>query len=126
MLFHCFNDIITYYMLYGLEDKEIEKIRAVISKCEKVEKAVLYGSRSRGNFKPFSDIDITLIGSELQRYDRNSIVLELDDLLLPYEFDISLFNSINNQELKHIISREGIVIYQKETTKLKALSCAHD
>ncbi len=100
-------------MLYGLENNELEKIISVIAKNYRVEKAVLYGSRAKGTFRPFSDVDITLIGSRLQRYDLNSIILAMDDLLLPYEFDISLFSALKNENLIDHINRVGVVIFQR-------------
>jgi len=52
-------------MKYGLSDKTIKQIEAVLSNFSEVEKAVLYGSRAKGNFKQGSDIDLTLYGKGL-------------------------------------------------------------
>jgi hypothetical protein len=38
----------------------------------------------------------------------------LDDILLPYVIDLSLFNTLDNTELKEHISRVGIVFYQAD------------
>ena len=38
----------------------IRKIRAVLAEFPQVEKAVLYGSRAKGDYKNSSDIDLTL------------------------------------------------------------------
>lgn len=76
----------------GLKDTEIELLRMVFKKSDKIEKVVLYGSRAKGNCKPFSDVDITLYGNDLTRGDLNRLALSIDDLLLPYQFDISLLN----------------------------------
>ena len=51
--------------MYGLTDNELEKLCNLFRKHEEIEQAVLYGSRAKGNFKPFSDIDITLMGDRL-------------------------------------------------------------
>lgn len=51
--------------MYGLTDNELEKLCNLFRKHEEIEQAVLYGSRAKGNFKPFSDIDITLMGGRL-------------------------------------------------------------
>lgn len=47
-----------------------------------IEQAVLYGSRAKGNYRPGSDIDLTLKG-DLSHRDLLNIELALDDLLLP-------------------------------------------
>lgn len=49
-------------MKYGLKDTSIQKIRGVFARYPQVEKAVLYGSRAKGNYKNGSDIDLTLRG----------------------------------------------------------------
>lgn len=50
-------------MKYGLTQEIIEKIRSVYSRFPQIEKAVLYGSRAKGNYKTGSDIDLTLYGT---------------------------------------------------------------
>ncbi len=77
--------------MFGLSDKTIELIREVFSKHPQVEKAVLYGSRAKGNYRPGSDIDLTLLGESLNLTELQKIELELDDLMLPYKID--LFNT---------------------------------
>lgn len=100
--------------MYGLKDTEVELLRIVFKKFDKIEKVVLYGSRAKGNYKPFSDVDITLLGDDLSRSDLNKLALEIDDLLLPYQFDISIFKSLKNKDLIEHIMRMGIVIYESD------------
>ncbi len=38
-------------MKYGLTETAIEKISSVFARFPEIEKAVLYGSRAKGNFK---------------------------------------------------------------------------
>lgn len=75
--------------------------------------AILYGSRAKGNYKNGSDIDLTLKGRGLNLSVINKISLELDDLLLPYLFDISIFQQISNEDMIDHINRVGIVFYDK-------------
>ena len=55
-----------------------------MSNFPEVDKAVLYGSRAKGNFKQGSDIDLTLYGNGLSLTILHKIENELDDLLMPY------------------------------------------
>jgi predicted nucleotidyltransferase len=103
-------------MPYGLKDIDIERICQLFAKNKRIESVVLYGSRAKGNYKPFSDIDITIKGNELTRHDLNILKLSIDDLLLPYQFDISLFNSLKNLELVEHINRAGVTIFKRELT----------
>lgn len=101
-------------MKYGLTDEQWGKIRSVMATNPKIDRVVLYGSRAKGNYKPFSDVDITLVGNELTHEDLNRIILAIDDLLLPYQFDISIFHQLKNEALIDHINRRGIVIYERK------------
>jgi predicted nucleotidyltransferase len=96
--------------MYGLSDNAVEKINSVFSKYAKIEKVVLYGSRAKGNYKAASDIDLTLYGRvtfpELLRIES-----ELDDLLLPWAIDLSIYEHIANPALRDHIQRVGNVFY---------------
>lgn len=101
-------------MKYGLKGSTIEKIRRVLAHYPQVKQAVLYGSRARGNYKIGSDIDLTLIGGdELDLSILGKIMDELDDLLLPYTFDLSLFSLISDPEMREEIERTGVVLYER-------------
>lgn len=83
---------------------------------------MLYGLRAKGTYKTGSDIDLTLKGSDLILSIINKISNEIDDLLLPYSFDISIFSQISNADLVDHINRVGIVFYepQKSVQRLHA------
>lgn len=105
-------------MAYGLTDTEYSKLLGVLQRNAHVERAILYGSRAKGNYKPFSDIDLTLVGSQLSHADRNKIAMEIDDLLLPYQTDLSLFHTLKNPALIDHIKRRGVTIFDKHKKKL--------
>lgn len=101
-------------MKFGLTDKTMTKIRAVFARFPAIEKAVIYGSRAKGNFKQGSDIDLTLVGTALPSDLRSTIASELDDLLLPYTIDLSLLAELNHAELREHIERVGVVFYERD------------
>jgi len=104
-------------MKYGLQDATIEKIRAVLARCPQVEKAVLYGSRAKGNYKNGSDIDLTLCGgADLTMNVLYKVTEELDGLLLPYTIDLSIFSHISDPDVIEHIQRVGLTFYQKAAT----------
>lgn len=55
---------------------------------------MLYGSGAKGNYRPGSDIE-----------------LALDDLLLPWKIDLSLYSQIDNPALVEHMGRVGRVFY---------------
>jgi len=100
-------------MQYGLPDAVVNQIRRVFARFPEIGKAVLYGSRAKGNFKTGSDIDLTLYGESLTADLRSRIASDLDDLLLPYTIDLSLFAELNHDDLRSHIERVGVVFYER-------------
>ena len=101
-------------MQHGLSDQTLQKIRDVFVRYPQVEEAVLYGSRARGDYKNGSDIDLTLRGStELTHTILSRIANDLDDQLLPYTIDLSIFKNICNPEMIEQIERVGVALYKK-------------
>lgn len=104
-------------MRFGLDNDTIQQIHSVFARYPQVEQAILYGSRAKGNYKNGSDIDLTLIGGEeltLQILYR--IMDEIDDLLLPYTIDLSIFDNISDPDVIEHIQRVGVTFYQKGET----------
>jgi type I restriction enzyme S subunit len=95
----------------GLDQQAISKINDVFLLFPEINEVILYGSRAMGNFKPYSDIDLTLKGKNLDLSIQQKIETQLDDLLLPYKIDLSIFHQIQNQDLVDHISRVGKKFY---------------
>ena len=100
-------------MKYGLKDDTINKINQVFATFPNIEAVILYGSRAKGNYKPGSDIDFTLKGQNLNLSALNKISLQLDDLYLPYTFDLSIYAHIENTDLLDHINRVGQLFYKR-------------
>ena len=101
----------------GLDNSDIKKIQSVFNLHPEIEKAILFGSRAKGNHKPASDIDLTLVGNDLTLTIQQTIENELDDLLLPYKFDVSIYHTISSNELLNHIERVGQLFFQNEKAK---------
>lgn len=100
-------------MPFGLKDETIKNIHRIFEQQENVHEVVLYGSRAKGNYKMGSDIDLTIKGENLDLRILNKISNDLDDLLLPYSFDLSIFNHIKNPDLLDHINRVGKIFYKR-------------
>lgn len=99
---------------FGLKEGELEKINLIFSKYENINEVLIYGSRALKKFKPFSDIDLTIVGKNINLSLMNSIETDLDGLLLPYKFDLSNLKTIENVDLVAHIEKFGIVFHKKE------------
>jgi len=102
-------------MNFGLSESIVLSIIETIKNFPQIEKVIIYGSRAKGNYKNGSDIDLTLIGNEVNLKISNKLEIALDDLLLPYTFDISIYHHITNKELISHINRVGIVFFEKQS-----------
>ncbi len=101
--------------LFGLKPEVVEAIRAVLAQFDCITEAILYGSRAKGTYKVGSDIDLSLkTQGELPKSLLLTIDSALDDLDLPYSFDISLLQQINNKNLLEHIERVGMVFFNAE------------
>jgi len=99
---------------FGLSEETIQSLYSIFSCYPEIDQVILYGSRAKGTFREGSDIDLTIKGSLLSLQQLNHIENAIDDLLLPYLFDISLFSFIDNPGLVNHINRVGKVFYQKK------------
>jgi len=97
---------------FGLIEADLQTIIAVLKQFPTVEKATIFGSRAKGNYKKGSDIDIALAGKQLNFDTISQISYRLnEETPLPYQMDILNYHTINEPTLKEHIDRAGIVIY---------------
>lgn len=97
-------------MNLGLNEKELELIRRVLARHEEIESVRIFGSRAKGTFKPYSDIDLALWGN-LSPLETEAVAAELEELPLPYKFELTPFQSITFLPLREHIERVGIQIF---------------
>ena len=98
--------------MYGLTPSTIKNIKQTFAQIAIIDKVVLYGSRAKGNYRRGSDIDITLFGKELTLNNSVYPLMDaLEELNLPYSFDISIFDYIDSLDLKDHINSGGKVFY---------------
>lgn len=95
---------------FGLKDSEQEMIRAVLRRHTEVTEAKIFGSRAKGNFQPSSDIDLALWGN-IPVSTIATIAGELEELPLPYTFDVQAYDAIRHQPLREHIDRVGQSFY---------------
>ncbi|MCD4698047.1 MAG: nucleotidyltransferase domain-containing protein [Bacteroidales bacterium] len=99
---------------YGLSGSDINNIISVLKNNRKINEIILFGSRAKGNFSGGSDIDIALKGDNLKLNDVIDASIEIDNLFLPYKFDLIIFNRIKEPALIDHINRVGKVIYERK------------
>jgi predicted nucleotidyltransferase len=99
-------------MQYGLSDRTMKTLNTLFSKYQGIQEVLLYGSRALGTYRNGSDIDITLRTNESFVFtDLLHLMGDFDESPLPYLVDISIYQDIENPDLKAHIDRIGKVLY---------------
>lgn len=101
-------------MKFGLTSEQFLLIQKTLLSIDEIEKVLIFGSRAKDICRPSSDIDLAVYGENITRNSINKLSALLDDLPLPFMFDIVDFNSISNIELKNEIISQGRLFFQRE------------
>lgn len=99
---------------YGLKAADLRRICQRLRQVDGLEQAVLFGSRAKGTHRLGSDIDLALKG-ELTLRDVFKLQEALDDLWLPYTFDICLYDKIEEPALRQHVDRVGESLLQSSS-----------
>ena len=98
---------------FGLTDSEQELIHEILNRHFEVTEAKIFGSRAKGDFQPNSDVDLALWG-KIPTSTIAAIAGELDELPLPYTFDIQAYDAIRHQPVREHIDRIGRSFYERD------------
>jgi len=93
-----------------INPEELELVRSVFRLHPEVISATLFGSRAKGTHTPRSDVDLALAG-DIEPLRAEAIAAELEELPLPYRFDVQPLAHIQHRPLLDHIQRVGICIY---------------
>lgn len=99
---------------FGFLPQERKWMNQIFASIPHIDKVMLYGSRAKGNFREFSDVDITLFGNDLTHDDLLNLCGKLDESNLPYLYDVSIFSNLTNPDFIDHIKRAGVFIYSRE------------
>ncbi len=94
----------------GLTERELNLIRDVLERHTEITGAVLFGSRAKGCASPGSDIDLALEGID-DPLQAEAIAAELEELPLPYRFDVRALSATRHLELREHIECVGVRIH---------------
>lgn len=98
---------------FGLPLETIQKIHGVFKSYPEIEQVCIYGSRAKGNYHLGSDIDLVIMDDLIKDSRLNKLEIDLDDLLLPYKLDLTVFQKIQDQDLIGHITRISSLFYKK-------------
>lgn len=100
-------------MMQPLSNDELAMLRGVFVRHPEITAVRIFGSRAKGTHSPHSDVDLAIWG-EVDELRTQSIAAELDELPLPYRYDVVAFDTIKLPDLRDHINHIGIPIYPRE------------
>lgn len=101
-------------MTDGLKDKHRAAIIAVIAANDRVERAVLFGSRAVGTNTATSDVDVALFGNDLTLTDQAELATAIEELPIPQRVDLLLYGTLDSDALRKQIRRHGVEWYRRQ------------
>lgn len=104
----------------GLPPQASERLLGVLAAHPAVEEVWLYGSRAMGRNREASDVDLTLKGTRLHHCDLLELMGSIDDLLLPWQVDLSLYAELN-EDLRAHVNRVGLRLLERAPTEWPGL-----
>ena len=102
-------------MTDGLKDEHREAIIAAIAANDRVERAVLFGSRATGTNTVSSDVDIALFGERLTLTDQARLAAALGETPMAQSVDLLLYDSTLDRTLQEHIRRQGVEWYVRSS-----------
>ena len=92
----------------GLKAKHRAAIVAILAANDRVDRAVLFGSRTAETHALASDVDIALFGERLTSADRARLGAAIEEAAVPQRVDLILHGMIGSEALREHIERRGV------------------
>ena len=99
-------------MKFGLSDTVIKELQDVFRRHSNIKKVLIFGSRSKGDYRDGSDIDLAVIGDHIYYNQILTILCEIDDLELLYSIDLLDYSKKAGTPIGDHIDRVGQVFYE--------------
>jgi len=102
---------------FGLEQHILDKIVQVLREHPQIERAVIYGSRADGRFKPESDIDIAIFAPTMELSEFARLRFELCELPIVFKLDVVHVDALENETLRREIVTRNSEFYSVRTDR---------
>ena len=101
-------------MQYGLTEQDLRTLKKIFLETPQVEKVILFGSRAMGNYKPGSDVDLAISGSNINFDVVSRLHARLEEQSpMPYFFDVVDLNHLEHPGLAEHIQKQGVIIFER-------------
>jgi predicted nucleotidyltransferase len=96
----------------GIPADSRDRLLKVLAAEPELQAVCLFGSRAMQRHQAGSDIDLCLVGPQLNHRDRLRLMGAIDDLLLPWKVDLVLRQELPSDLLAHL-ERVGRCIWRR-------------
>ena len=103
---------------FGLSADDLFAVTETLRNDPQILGASVFGSRAKGDYKPYSDVDIVLYG-DLKPTDVERVICDLEELPLVYQFDVVAYGLVTNPALRWHIERVAVRIYERESIAVR-------
>ena len=94
--------------MFGLSGRQLKLVMQIILKhAAQFEQVILFGSRARGDDRPFSDIDLAISYKEKNTVFQN----DLEESRLPFTVDVVDLSLEKDTKLSAFILKDGVVLF---------------
>jgi predicted nucleotidyltransferase len=100
---------------FGLTKRDMQTIRDIFLQFPEVEKAFIFGSRAKGNYRPGSDIDLAIMDKGVSNLTIRKLYAAFEEGSLPYRVDPAHFPSLTSPEFIAHIQSAGVPFYDRAT-----------
>jgi predicted nucleotidyltransferase len=94
---------------FGLTETELFTVKKILASIPTVERALIFGSRARGDYSSTSDIDLAVAGN-LSSADMAHLRSAFEESSLIYTVDIVHRDHLDSPSLKESILRDGVEV----------------
>ena len=99
--------------MYGLSDRSYKELIMILDSIPEIDEAIIFGSRSRGDFWHASDIDLSLKGKNVTKRTVRVLNDKLYESHIPYFFDTNIYSHISNPVFKANVDRDGKLFFRR-------------
>ena len=100
-------------MSFGLSLDAVKLVNGVFQLYPEVKHVKVFGSRAMDTYRPNSDIDLVIMDAKTSA-KLARILGDLEELALPYQFDLKCFEEIDNPDLIEHIEQYGKLFFKRD------------
>ena len=97
--------------MFGLEERHLNFIKETLKRYipNPEAKFYIFGSRARGKYREYSDVDIAIDSSDLTPTIKSKLEIEFENSTFPYEVDIVDLNNIK-ESFRNLIQDDLVLL----------------